>query len=282
MKLFYHRFPSGIINFGDNLNPWIWERLLPKGFLDSDERHLFVGIGTLLNDKLPAADRTSVFGSGVGYGNRPSIVDGNWDFYAVRGPLSAQALEIDDSHAITDGAYLLRQVIREHAEKEHAISYMPHFRLAKPALRSWCGSMGIHYIDPSAPIEHTLEEIQKTKFLLTEAMHGAIVADCFRIPWLPVKSSKSILDFKWQDWCQSMNLEFDPVRIFPVWEPKPASIRKSGINFVKSTLNSAIFKRAISGRTRLLSDPRLSDLRFRQLQEKLESLIDTRTAAGYS
>ena len=52
-------------NFGDELNEWIWPKAIP-GILDDDEAHLFVGIGALLNHRLPS-DVEIVFGSGAGW-----------------------------------------------------------------------------------------------------------------------------------------------------------------------------------------------------------------------
>jgi succinoglycan biosynthesis protein ExoV len=66
MKLFYFRGENGVTNFGDELNMYLWPRVFPDAF-DEDKSVQFVGIGTLLNDRLPAAPRTVVFGAGVGY-----------------------------------------------------------------------------------------------------------------------------------------------------------------------------------------------------------------------
>jgi succinoglycan biosynthesis protein ExoV len=71
MKLYYfdgkaREFEIG--NFGDDLNPWLWNKVLPVVF-DDDERSLFVGIGTLLNHRLPQKSQKLIFGSGFGYGN---------------------------------------------------------------------------------------------------------------------------------------------------------------------------------------------------------------------
>ena len=39
-------------------------------------------------------------------------------------------------------------------------------------------------------------------------MHGAIVADTLRVPWIPVRTNPKILPFKWLDWCQSVKLPY--------------------------------------------------------------------------
>ncbi len=57
MKLYYFIDPSG--NFGDDLNPWIWDRLLPD-FFDQNADTLFIGIGTLLNHRIPYAAKKIV------------------------------------------------------------------------------------------------------------------------------------------------------------------------------------------------------------------------------
>ena len=51
MKLFYWKEDQ---NFGDAMNVWLWPRLLPSN-LDADDSTLFVGIGTLLNHRVPVA-----------------------------------------------------------------------------------------------------------------------------------------------------------------------------------------------------------------------------------
>src|SRR5882762_4159193 len=119
MLLYYHKDPKG--NFGDDLNPWLWDRLLP-GFFRGDFPHepklrnacpdgetLFIGIGTLLNRdrNIPEGPRKIVFGSGSGYGP-PPVIDASWDISCVRGPLTAEMLGLDKSLAVTDPAVLVR------------------------------------------------------------------------------------------------------------------------------------------------------------------------------
>lgn len=82
MKMFAYRGKHE--NFGDELNHWLWERLLP-GFFDDDESQLFLGIGSILYDNFDPNMQKIVFGSGYGGYTNPPKVDRNWTFYFVRG-----------------------------------------------------------------------------------------------------------------------------------------------------------------------------------------------------
>jgi succinoglycan biosynthesis protein ExoV len=41
-------------------------------------------------------------------------------------------------------------------------------------------------------------------------MHGAIVADTMRIPWIPVTMNPNVPAFKWNDWGQALRVPFAP------------------------------------------------------------------------
>ncbi len=214
MKLFYYETRSPFKNFGDELNPWLWPKLLPE--LDDRPDTLFVGIGTLLNDATPRlvnqAKRVVFFSTGAGYGRSLRFQPpSNWQIYCVRGPLSAQRLNLPVSVAITDGAALLKRHFTPVSEskRRYAVSYMPHFRHGSRHLfEAVCKRSGIHYIDPVGKIETVISEISQSKLLISEAMHGAIVADTLRVPWIPVRTSPKILPFKWRDWCASVQVPY--------------------------------------------------------------------------
>ena len=52
-----------------------------------------------------------------------------------------------------------------------------------------------------------IDKIRSCRLLITEAMHGAIIADTLRVPWVPLKTNKTINDFKWNDWSKSMEID---------------------------------------------------------------------------
>jgi len=236
VKLYYYKDPIG--NFGDDLNPFIWDALAPEIF-DEDDSSILLGIGTLINSQVPAQPVKLIFGSGVGY-LEPPKVDAKWQFYCVRGPLSAQRLGLDKSLAITDPAILLAHIAAATpAIKSPHISFMPHHTSAQFA--DWadiCQKAGINYIDPAADLHAVIAQIRQSKLVIAEAMHGAIVADAFRVPWTPVICYDHILSFKWNDWCMSLNLEYTPQTIPGIWDvERQLSLSSLAKNRLKHGLN---------------------------------------------
>jgi hypothetical protein len=217
MKLFYHRDPIG--NFGDDLNPWLWPRLIPE-LLDDNPAALFVGIGTILDERIPDEPRKVVFGTGVGYGRLPAL-DERWKICCVRGPLTARALGLPPDLAGTDPAVLVRTVVPYGGTPLYPVSFMPHHRTKIRAaeqglsLEEICIEAGVNYIDPAWQVEEVIRAISRSHLLIAEAMHGAIVADALRVHWIPVQLYDHIRALKWQDWCLSVGLEYEP-EVYPV------------------------------------------------------------------
>jgi succinoglycan biosynthesis protein ExoV len=235
LDLYYYKDPAG--NFGDDLNPWLWPQLFPKPIAQCfDDDTLFLGIGTILNHKVPAQPRKKVvFGSGLGYGALPSV-NKHWRLFCVRGPLTAQALGFPPELAISDSALLLREIVEPAPQARTGVAFMPHHRTAEHHdWRSICEAISMRYIDPCAPVEQTLEAIRHSTLVITEAMHGAIVADALRVPWIPVRTRPAISNFKWQDWSCSLHIEHQFEWLPPIWNPKIDSRFKRILHPVAST-----------------------------------------------
>jgi len=206
-------------NFGDDLNIWLWKELLPRLWEQDGVR--FSGIGTILNQELmPPGHKWIVLGSGIGYG-RPPVDFGSdsWQVLAVRGPLTARALKIDRSFAVTDGAILLSALpqCKPLPESERSgIVFMPHYQ-SMPA-GNWeevCRVAGFEFIDPCGSSKAIVERIRRAKFVLADAMHAAIVADTLRVPWIPLITSSTINTLKWLDWTESMGTQYEPTYLRP-------------------------------------------------------------------
>lgn len=216
MKLYYFKDPHG--NFGDDLNPWLWDKLMP-GVLDDDDRQLFVGIGTLINHRIPAEPVKHVFGSGVGYGDKPRAPD-SFRYHALRGYESAKALGVSSDKVITDAAILIRATEYPRTPlQDKAFGFVPHCYSSQ--CYDWttvCDALDMHHIDVRWEVERCLVEMSRCKVLVCEAMHGAIVADALRIPWIPVSCYEFISEFKWRDWLSSLNLPYHPAQVTSLYD----------------------------------------------------------------
>ncbi len=213
MELVYHKGN----NFGDALNPLIFEHLLGKDFFDEDDSLQFLAIGSILGLKKKGGKKI-VFSSGYADGaddtyGSPPIIDSSYEIICVRGEKTAKKLNIDINKAVADGAILITELPLEPVEVKHEVSFIPHYKSLEfySQWKNLCSEIGINLIDPRDDIFFVLNEIRSSKLILAEAMHGAIVADAFRIPWIPTQFYPHINSFKWQDWCESMLLNYKPL-----------------------------------------------------------------------
>jgi succinoglycan biosynthesis protein ExoV len=231
MRIVYYRDPVG--NFGDDLNALIWPRLIPETAEPHDDIVL-VGIGSLLDadrfrDVDTAGKRVFVLGSGAAYGRLP---DGHadWTYLAVRGPLTARLVGRPEA-AITDSAALLATLpdLVPTAAKRDRILFMPHHRtLVNSHWQQAAERAGMEFIDPQWQPDRILAAYGRARLVVTEAMHGAIVADTLRIPWIPVIISPEVSVFKWRDWLGSIDLPYRPVQL-------PATARLEAFRYARIT-----------------------------------------------
>lgn len=215
-------------NFGDDLNLWLWDFLLP-GFRDVHPDVLLVGVGTVLNPVLLPADRKKlVIGSGYGYGEPPNITTPDWDVRCVRGPLTAAKLGLPADMGITDPAVMIADMPEfQNLPKIHKKTFIPHWESAEfgmwPAV---CEPVGLTYLDPRGEAKAVIRHIAQSELIVAESMHGAILADAFRVPWIAVSTSRAINNFKWSDWASSVRARYEP-RYVPVSTRAEAVAKRS-------------------------------------------------------
>jgi succinoglycan biosynthesis protein ExoV len=213
-------------NFGDDINSWFLPQLFNPEIIESDSICL-VGIGTILNDnnavRVSQFDRKVVFTSGVGYGDYGTLADGTWDFVCVRGPRSSEALGLAPETGICDGAILLSDLYpAKPTSVRDGVVFIPHVNTSWTCgvgLKRICRDLSINYLSPDAPFETFIETIRSASKVITEAMHGAILADAMRTPWVPIEFLYHH-KFKWQDWFDSIELPYECLVMQPVFWDK--------------------------------------------------------------
>jgi polysaccharide pyruvyl transferase len=214
MKLYFYRGKEP--NFGDELNTWLLPKVFPN-FFDDDNRTLFLGIGSTLSDQHPPNCQKIVFGTGFGGYTAPPQLDVSWTISCVRGPRTAKVFGLGQEKVAGDAAILInRYRNRQQPPRSRRIAFMPHFEsLSRGNWQKACSLAGLHFIDPRGPVDEILSDIGSSSSIITEAMHGAIVADALRIPWLPALPLHASHRFKWFDWAEALDIKLNARRLAP-------------------------------------------------------------------
>ncbi len=218
MKFFFFKSAHG--NFGDDLNAWLWPKLFGAYAAHAVDT-TFVGIGSILDERLDKIyGEKIVFGSGIRSLRNLPRRDSELHIRFVRGPISAMALG-NDTKFITDPAILVSVISTTAARlTTNAIGFMPHY--ASLHVLDWkklCARMGWVFIDPRGDVENTIALLLKCDRLITEAMHGAIVADTLRIPWHRISlhawrlEEFDVSSLKWLDWGLSTRVDVTPTHL---------------------------------------------------------------------
>jgi succinoglycan biosynthesis protein ExoV len=215
MKLYHWRGHSR--NFGDELNTLLWPVLLPD-FFDNDPRDIFLGIGSVLDSRHPASAHKIVAGAGYGGYQPPPTIDSRWTIHWVRGPRTARQLGVPSAFGIGDPASLIDRALLPALLGSGLpegcaggdVGFMPHFETAaRGAWQRAAALAGVTFIDPRDDTRDVLAAVAGCRLLLSEALHGVIVADALRVPWVAVSPFAPIHMAKWRDWSEAMSVAVD-------------------------------------------------------------------------
>lgn len=212
-------------NFGDELNGLLWPRLLPD-FFDADPSARFLGIGSVLDSRHSGSATKLVAGAGYGGYENPPALDHTWIIHWVRGPRTARMLGLDAGAGLGDPASLLStlpplsksdaapapwgsrptQGVPGGADRG-MIGFMPHFEsMARGHWAEAARAAGLCLIDPRGDPADIIDAIGRCRMLVSEALHGVIVADAMRVPWIAARPLLPAHRPKWFDWAESLNL----------------------------------------------------------------------------
>ena len=207
MRLYHWKAPAG--NFGDDLNPWLWEQLIPELSELGDDTVVFSGVGSSLHELLPKGSVNVLLGPGAGY---DSIPRRNYQIYALRGQLTARAMKAPADIPLGDPAVLISRLYQPKiaASDRPPVVFVPHWTTME--LGGWeepCQRSGCVLVDPRTEYLSVFDLIASARLVIAESMHAAIIADAFRVPWIPVVCTHR-MDFKWRDWLSPLRLDYEP------------------------------------------------------------------------
>jgi len=223
MNLYYFK-NTKYSNFGDELNDILFNKLFSKEFNSHKNKNIdFYGIGSIIDNRISTKRKSVFFGTGIRDVTKTYNTT-NFDIRFVRGPITSNILGFKGKKVIADAAYALLNTPELLPTKPHKkkfkFSLMPHYKqMNKVNWHKIEKITNIHIIDPRKDCFHIMDEIASTEKLLTIAMHGAIVADILRVPWLRMKMEAIdseiplVTEIKWTDFLIPLNLKDAYIKI---------------------------------------------------------------------
>ncbi len=204
------RWHVGRPNFGDDLNPWLWEALLARRVrLASKGTPHVLGMGSILET---AAPHSLVAGSGF---LRPpgSSAKVHCGVLSVRGRLSAA--HVDGPCLLGDPGVLVNVAFPAPAGDRSRIAVVPHVSELARALRSV--PSGVEVIDVRRHPLEVIRSIGACRRVLSQSLHGLIVADAYGVPNAWIAPSECMVGgrFKFDDYYSTTDRRRDPLALEP-------------------------------------------------------------------
>lgn len=246
MRLFWWKHKEGNGNFGDELNPYLIEKLSGITPKHIEIKHLYnnpiktlksitravwgaqisvgeamillkygfmknpqiiLGIGSVLHLKRKTG--YDVWGSGI-ISKFTRFEDGN--FLAVRGKYTQQKcaeLGYNVPEVLGDPALLLPLVFQPNSKKSYKIGIIPHMQHFSEL--SQLNSKDLLVINLLDDIEKIVDEICSCELTLSTSLHGIIVSHAYEIPslWVNFKENKQALygdNIKFKDYFSSVDM----------------------------------------------------------------------------
>ena len=201
-------------NWGDDINFTFLNNIFDAElcFNDSgDSEENYCLIGSILNNRY-VNKNTVIWGSGtqdasIKLTNKPKKV------LAVRGPLTRKYLlnqGINCPEIYGDPSVLLPHFYKPNVAKKHKIGLIPHWEsLTSPVVKEICKDSRVHLIKMKGYNYWTdvIDEILSCEYIVSESLHGLIVAETYGIPNLWCNITLNKYDIKFHDYFQSIGVD---------------------------------------------------------------------------
>lgn len=196
-------------NFGDDLTPDLFQRLTgqPVRFEPNRAAPHILGMGSILSK---ATGASIVCGSGLIEPAGAAIRIRR--AVSVRGELSLRALATrPDDVLLGDPAVLVSEFVAPPAQKNWRFGFVPHVR-SVDRWTAW-NVRGHKLIDPAAPAWEVVDAIAACEVVVSQSLHGVIVADALGVPSVWVAPSREMRGgrFKFDDYFTTIDAPKDPV-----------------------------------------------------------------------
>lgn len=225
-------------NYGDLLGKYLVEKISgkkvvfawpEKGSFWDYFKPIYVTVGSILTH---VNHKCIVWGSGIISKEYPVK---KAKFLAVRGPQTRKFLleagyEVPEIYG--DPALLLPRYFAPKITKKYKYGLIPHYDDFKVVSNWFQNNPEIHLIDMmTTDVESKTIEFLQCKKIISSSLHGIIVAHAYGIPAVWQKFSDKVFgdDIKYQDYLESVNLEF----YIPAIQEKEYSLSQMNDLFIK-------------------------------------------------
>jgi len=207
-------------NFGDDINPFFFEKVCGRGVrFAADRRRLHIlGVGSILE---MANAWSIVCGSGfLTRPRRPPPLPA--ELVAVRGEFSRAAFDHADDVLVGDPLVLVDAIVAP-VEKRHSVGLIPHVR----SIDEWRSrnKRGIHLVDPAGDPWEVVRDIASCDVVLSQSLHGLIIADTFGVPnvWVAPTDAMTGGPFKFEDYFSTLDRPKERVPVTDAVFDRPES-----------------------------------------------------------
>src|SRR6218665_1841792 len=147
--------------------------------------------------------------------------DGDYDYrdhpdvviHAVRGPKTIEALGLPKDMAYGDPAFLLPLMLPQPQYNTGKVLLVPHMYetdltgIINDKKSIGFDAMMLPTVNNRQKLKMLIREIATAEFVMAGAMHAAIIAAAYGVPFCFFKKEHLDLPFKWEDLAQSLNIE---------------------------------------------------------------------------
>jgi hypothetical protein len=202
-----YRYPEKL-NFGDEITPIIIKRLWGLDCMWADvEDCEIIGAGSIIHifQDVKTKNKIKAWGSGFikeGSDNKNNMLD----FFAVRGPLTAERVQWRRPKTFGDPGILANRVFTATPTKSYRVGVVAHYiDVNEQLLKKIADNPEYFMIDPLQSPEKVAMDITSCEYILSSSLHGLIFADSFGVPnnWMPLSGNVAGGSYKFEDYYQS-------------------------------------------------------------------------------
>ena len=253
-KLYFWKSKIGSGNFGDELSPIILNKLYEKNIPNTNLMNYpkkILGVGSILH---LSNTNDIIWGTGIRTYEHPYNFK-NLRVFAVRGLYTRKFLtekKINVPEIYGDPALLYSKIfdIKKSNAYEYEISFIPHFtqfdeysKLLKEK------KSNIHIINPSNNYKLVINDIAKSKYIISSSLHGLILSDSLDVPNIMLYEKElNEGKLKFQDYYSSQNRDLEYINNLDEFFKTPIKEYGNKVDLIK--LEKSFPKKLISLNTK--------------------------------